>query len=149
MQYDIEYVIPHRGAMRLIDRLLDRDADGIRVGLTVPGDGLFIEPAGMPAWVGIEYMAQAIAAWAGCRARAAGREPPLGFLLGTRRYEPALAHFPAGAELVVEARCEMMGDNGVGAFACRILLGGEPVAETVVTVFEPPDAKAYLETKTP
>lgn len=149
MHWDIEQLIPHRGPMRFIERLLEWTPESVRVALQVPADGLFIEAEGMPAWVGIEYMAQAVAAWAGGRARSAGREPPLGFLLGTRRYAPQVTHFPPGSELIVEARLELMGDNGVGAFACRIVSNGICVVEAVVTVFEPSDAQAYLESSNP
>ena len=49
------------------DRILRWDQDGIEAELVVPEAGLFIEDGAVPAWVGIEYMAQAIAAWAGGR----------------------------------------------------------------------------------
>lgn len=143
--YDIERVVPHRGTLRLIDRLLSWDEDRVAVEVRVPADGPFSDEAGVPAWVGIEYMAQAIAAWAGCRARRTGGEPNIGFLLGTRRYQSTLAHFPPGMLLRVEANRELLGDNGLGMFACRILADGVELASANVSVFEPPDAMAYLE----
>lgn len=146
--YDIERVVPHRGTMRLIDRLLEWDDDHVAVELRVPVEGPFSTDAGMPAWVGVEYMAQAIAAWAGCRARTAGKEPSIGFLLGTRRYTATESHFRAGALLRVEAMCELLGDNGLGMFGCRILEDGREIATANVSVFEPPDAMAYLESGT-
>lgn len=141
----IENYVPHRGVMLLLDRLLHADAEGAVAQVTVPRDGLFVQEAGMPAWVGVEYMAQAIAAWAGCRARSAGREPSIGFLLGTRRYESRVTWFVAGALLRVEATRELLGDNGLGMFRCRILEDGDELATANVSVFEPPDAMAYLE----
>lgn len=143
--YDIERVIPHRGTLRLIDRLLGWDDERVAVEVRVPADGPFSEEAGVPAWVGVEYMAQAIAAWAGCRARQAGGEPSIGFLLGTRRYQSAWPHFPAGTLLRVEAIRELLGDNGLGMFACRIEANGDEIASANVSVFEPPDAMVYLE----
>lgn len=143
--YQIEDVVPHRGSLLLLDELLRWDDDGIEAALVVPAEGMFVEPGGMPAWVGIEYMAQAIAAWAGCRARRDGHPPRLGFLLGSRRYSSTHAQFPCGTRLVVHARRELMGDNGLGLFACRIDVGGETWVEANVSVFEPLDAQAYLE----
>ena len=68
--------------------MMSTNTDDLRIQnlreLVVPEAGLFVEDGQVPAWVGIEYMAQAIAAWAGCRARAAGKPPQLGFLLGSR-----------------------------------------------------------------
>jgi len=143
--YDIERVVPHRGTMRLVDRLVAWDGDSVAVELRVPEDGPFSHAEGVPAWVGVEYMAQAIAAWAGCHARAAGREPSIGFLLGTRRYESRTPWFAAGTTLRVEAVRELLGDNGLGMFRCRILGDGGELATANVSVFEPPDPMAYLE----
>ncbi len=143
--YDIEQVVPHRGAMRLIDRLLDWDDASVAVEVTVPAEGPFHEAGGVPAWVGIEYMAQAIAAWAGCQSRSRGEEPKIGFLLGSRRYSVENGHFPVGGVLRVEAQCELFGDNGLGMFACRILQGERVLASANVSVYQPADALAYLE----
>lgn len=145
LQYDIAAVVPHAAPMRLIDRVLAWDEESVAVEVVVPGTGLFASAEGVPAWVGVEYMAQAIAAWAGCRARQAGRSPSIGFLLGTRRYAAEHSVFPAGARLRVEARCELVGENGLGMFACRIMQGEDVVAVANVSVFEPTDALAYLE----
>lgn len=143
--YAIEEVVPHRQDMCLLQRILRWDQDSIEAELVVPGTGLFIENGEMPAWIGIEYMAQAIAAWSGCRARAAGAAPQLGFLLGSRRYNSLRSGFPSGTRLRVQARRELLGDNGLGMFACRILAGEEEWAVANVSVYEPADAKAYLE----
>lgn len=143
--YAIEDVVPHRQDMCLLDRIVRWDEEGIVAELVVPEAGLFVEEGGIPAWVGIEYMAQAIAAWAGCRARTAGNPPQLGFLLGSRRYSSARSSFPSGTCLQVQARCELLGDNGLGMFACRILAGEDEWAVANVSVFEPADSMAYLE----
>lgn len=141
----IEEVVPHRGRACLLDEVLHWDEDRIETALVVPADGVFVGPDGLPAWIGIEYMAQAIAAWAGCRARSEGRPPRLGFLLGSRRYSSTRPLFPSGTRLLVHARRELMGDNGLGMFACRIEADGETWVEANVSVFEPADAQAYLE----
>jgi predicted hotdog family 3-hydroxylacyl-ACP dehydratase len=148
---DIEQVMPHRGSMRLVDRVLAWDSEHITVAVQVPLEGPFHAEGGVPAYVGIEYMAQAVACWAGCQARLRGLPPPLGFLLGSRRYACTVPVFASGWRLRVEARRELMGDNGLGVFACRIVREGENEAEELelasanVSVFEPPDAQAYLE----
>jgi predicted hotdog family 3-hydroxylacyl-ACP dehydratase len=142
--FPIEACIPHRGAMRLIDRLVEADAEHAVAEVDVPADGLFVRDGGVPAWVGIEYMAQTIAAWAGARALRAAGTPRLGFLLGCRQYAARLASFPAGATLRIEAHCELISDNGLGQFDCRIALAGADVAHALVSVFEPDDAAALL-----
>ncbi|WP_245622530.1 hotdog family protein [Pseudoxanthomonas dokdonensis] len=143
--HEISHYLPHRGTMLLIDRLLEWQEDHVVAELRVPASGPFHEDEGVPAWVGIEYMAQTIAAWSGNRARNAGDVPGIGFLLGSRRYLAHVQYFRAGAVLTVEARRELMGDNGLGMFACRILEQGTEIASANVSVFEPPDPMAYLE----
>ncbi len=144
-RYSIDEVVPHRDGMSLLDSVLHWDEESIQAELVVPHEGLFVEEAGVPAWVGIEYMAQAIAAWAGCRARRAGREPNIGFLLGSRRYTSTRSHFPSGTRLLVNAHCELLGDNGLGMFACSLQADDEQWALANVSVYEPADAMAYLE----
>jgi predicted hotdog family 3-hydroxylacyl-ACP dehydratase len=135
----VENWIPHRGAMRLIDRVLQADAELAVAEVDVPFDGLFVREGQVPSWVGIEYMAQAVAAWAGARARQRGLMPRAGLLLGTRRYEAHCEGFSSGATLRVEARCELMADNGLGQFDCRIRLDGVELASARISVFDPPE----------
>ena len=144
----IEAYVPHRGAMRLIDRLIEASPEHAVAEVRVPADGLFVrEAAGrshVPAWVGLEYMAQAISAWSGARAGREGTAPRLGFLLGTRRYKASVAAFPSGALLRVEARHEFISDNGLGMFDCRILLDGAEVTSARVSIYEPADGVDFL-----
>jgi len=140
----VESWIPHRGAMRLIDRVLVVDGDGAVAEVDVPFDGLFVRDGEVPAWIGIEYMAQTVAAWAGGRARAQGGAPRAGLLLGSRRYEVRRGGFPCGAKLRVEARCELMGENGLGLFDCRIEMDGVAVATARISVFDPPEGADLL-----
>lgn len=141
----IENYVPHRGAMLLLDRLLAANDESAVAEVTVPRDGLFLHDAGMPSWVGIEYMAQTVAAWAGWCALQKDRAVQIGFLLGSRRYETAQAFFVPGTLLTVSVRCELMGDNGLGMFDCRIEADGEKELATArISVFEPGDANAYI-----
>ena len=136
--------IPHRGAMRLLDRIVVVDEARAVAEVDVPADGLFTRDGQVPAWIGIEYMAQAISAWAGGRSRSHGGGPKLGLLLGSRSYVAHRAGFPCGATLQVEARCELMGGNGLGLFDCRIELDGQAVATARVSVYEPDNAIDFL-----
>ena len=136
----VEQFVPHRGTMSLLSRLVEIDANQAMAEVDITPATLFARDHGVPAWVGIEYMAQTIAAWAGARARSAGREPGIGFLLGSRRYSSEQAEFTFGQTLRVSARCELIGDSGLGQFACRIsdATTGATIAEAMVSVFEPP-----------
>jgi predicted hotdog family 3-hydroxylacyl-ACP dehydratase len=140
----VEGWIPHRGAMRLIDRVLEVDAEHSVAEVDVPFDGLFVRDGEVPSWVGIEYMAQTVSAWAGARAKSQGGPPRAGLLLGSRRYEARRGGFPCGALLRVEAHCELIGANGLGQFACRIVMDGEEVASARISVFDPPEGVDFL-----
>jgi len=134
----VENWIPHRGAMRLLDRILVVDEQQAVAEVDVPFDGLFVRDGAVPAWVGIEYMAQAVSAWAGGRGRRAGGQPRPGLLLGSRKYEAKCESFPSGATLRVEAQCELIAANGLGTFDCRITMDGREVATARIAVFDPP-----------
>lgn len=143
-QTAVERMLPHRGGMLWIDRVLRCEDEDVSVEAVIRDDHPFLEGEHLPAWVGIEYMAQCIAAWAGGQALAKGKPVSPGFLLGTRRYESRRPVLAVGTRLRIEARRELMGDNGLGMFACRLLDGDEEIAIANVSVFEPPDPDAYL-----
>ncbi len=138
-------LLPHDGRMLLLDRLVSCDAECAVAEITVPANGLFMQSAGMPAWVGLEYMAQTVGAWAGYHARKRNLLPKIGFLLGTRSYQCSVQYFPIHSCLYVEVRSEFISDNGLCMFACRILLDDSEVATAKVSVFEPADAAAFLQ----
>lgn len=135
----IEHFVPHRGAMSLLSRLVAVDAEQALAEVDITPSSQFAQDDGVPAWVGIEYMAQTIAAWAGARSRRAGGEPAIGFLLGSRRYQAEVPVFAAGQTLRIHTRCELIGESGLGQFACQIEdVTGALLAEAMVSVFEPP-----------
>jgi predicted hotdog family 3-hydroxylacyl-ACP dehydratase len=141
--------IPHRGAMRLLDRVVTVDDTRVVAEVEVPFDGLFVRDGGVPSWVGIEYMAQAVSAWAGARARSQGGAPRAGLLLGARKYEVAGDQFASGARLRIEVRCEMMGANGLGLFDCTIDDEGRKLASARISVFDPPEGSTLLQGDAP
>ena len=143
----VERLVPHRGGMLWLARVVRVDADGVDAEAIVREDHLLADPEadGLPGWVGIEYMAQAIAAWAGGRALARGEAAKPGFLLGTRRYDCRRPVLAWGLHLRIEVRRELFGDNGLGMFSCRLLDGDDEIAVANVSVFEPPDPTAFLE----
>ena len=137
-------LLPHAGDMILIDQVLSFDEEQIQTRLTVKPGGLFNRADGsLPAWVGIELMAQSVAAYAGCRARQKGEAVELGFLLGTRKFECNVEHFPAGTELTIHGLRSLEDDNGMGVFECH-LTGHGIQASARLNVFRPPQAANYL-----
>jgi len=134
---DVTELIPHTGDMVLLDRIVDYDDQGLTAELVVRGDGLLGgDERTVPAWVGIEYMAQTVAAYVGMKAKQANEPIRMGFLLGTRRYNSNVAAFKVGATLTIRVE-KIMQDDGLGVFDCRIQ--GEGVEVTAnLNVYQPP-----------
>ncbi|MCC7599506.1 hotdog family protein [Janthinobacterium sp. FW305-129] len=144
---DIRELVPHSGPMVLLDRVLSADAENLCAEVAIHAGSVFYEAtsAGVGSWVGIEYMAQAIAAHAGYLARLAGAPVKIGFLLGARRYEAQVPLFVNGSVLQVHVQQALQGENGLGAFECRIEMAGAVLAQATITVFQPEDAKQFLQ----
>ena len=128
-------LLPHGPEMTVIDRLFSYDPKESVAIVAIGPEAKFFENGGVPAWVGIEYMAQTIAARAGFMARLRGERPAIGFLLGTREYESRIAEFPNGSLLRISVQ-PLWEDAGVGAFQCTIALD-EIVATAVVSTYQP------------
>ncbi|MFJ4544255.1 hotdog family protein [Pseudomonas sp. NPDC088885] len=138
-------LLPHAGDMILIDSIERFDDEQIYTRLTVKSEGLFnLHDGSLPAWVGVELMAQSVAAFAGCHARQKGNPVELGFLLGTRKFECNVETFPAGTELSIHGLRSLEDDNGMGVFECHI--HGDGIhASARLNVFRPPEATQYLQ----
>ena len=129
--------LPHRAPMLLLDGVEAVTAEGGTGRLRVDPSAWYANPAGaMPAWIGLELMAQTIAACRGQHLAALGGAPRGGYLVGTRSYRSTLAAFPAGACLAVHVQLKETDPSGLGAFHCEILHLGLPVAEAVLKVME-------------
>lgn len=145
IDWPLSELLPHAGDMILIDQILSFDEEQIHTRLTVKPGGLFNRADGsLPAWVGIELMAQSVAAYAGCRAHQKGEAVELGFLLGTRKFECNVEHFPVGSELTIHGLRSLEDDNGMGVFECH-LTGDGIRASARLNVFRPPQAANYLD----
>lgn len=134
----IHELLPHQAPMILIDHLLDVTALSVHCQVTINNTGLFFDAQkkAVPAWVGIEFMAQTVAAWSGYHALQKGLQAPIGFLLGSRRYISECALFPEGAVLDIYAQ-QLMESDGMAAFACVIKQDGKELASSQLNAFMP------------
>ncbi|BDU75678.1 ApeP family dehydratase [Mesoterricola sediminis] len=136
---DPAQLVAHRPPMLLLAEVLSVDAEGVRALARVDPGAWYADPDGsMPGWFGIELMAQAVAAYSGARKQADGIPPRLGYLLGTQCYACEVPAFPAGAELLIEARLEYLDEIGLSAFQCTLSHAGRPAATALLKTFEAP-----------
>jgi predicted hotdog family 3-hydroxylacyl-ACP dehydratase len=131
----VRELLPHDPPMVLLDRAISFEDATLIAEVDVRADSILCQENGVPGWVGIEYMAQAVAAHAGCQARLEGKPPSIGYLLGTRSYKCSLAAFPVGETLQVHIE-SLYVEMALGAFACRIDMG-ETVASATINVYQP------------
>lgn len=146
--YAVDELVRHRGDMSLLDTILDYGDNWLEAQATLTSDNLFLLEGVVPSWVGIEYMAQTVAAWAGARAQSRGEPVKVGFLVGTRKYQSQGAAFPVGSLLTIRVTQVMTGDNGLGVFDCQLQCeppeGPAFTANARLNVFQPDDFTEVL-----
>ncbi len=143
-QYGLAELLPHSGRMRLLTSIVDYGDGWLEAEVVIAEDSTFADADGVPASIGLEYMAQTVAAYTGLQKRLNGEKPGLGLLLGTRKYNCNVGRFPIGQTLRVKTEPEMLGTNGFNVFNCELTGEGVSVS-AVLNVFEPVDAEAYLQ----
>jgi predicted hotdog family 3-hydroxylacyl-ACP dehydratase len=141
--WPIADLLPHTGPALLLDDVIARTETGLSASVTIGPLSPFHRDNGVPAHVGIEYMAQTCGAFSGARARLAGEQPRVGFLLGTRRYQSVRGWFADGERLVVTSDL-VYRDAEVGVFDCLIRSGDEVVAKAQLIVSEPKDVSGLF-----
>lgn len=137
-------LVPHSGDLVLLDRVLTADQESLSAALTVRADGLYNHGDQVPAWVGMEYMAQAVAAFAGWHAHLEQRPVQLGFLLGSRRFTHSRPAFQVGTPLTVTVHRLLQDDSGMAVFECTLDDHHGRCAEARLNVFQPNDSEQYL-----
>jgi predicted hotdog family 3-hydroxylacyl-ACP dehydratase len=118
--WPIASLLPHAGNMILIDDVLGYDADSLRARAVVKPGPYSLPDGSLPPWLGMEFMAQAVGAWAGCHAREAGASVKLGFLLGTRRYDCHSDGLPVGMALSIHVQRSLIDASGMSVFECEL-----------------------------
>jgi predicted hotdog family 3-hydroxylacyl-ACP dehydratase len=138
--------VMHRDPMLLLDTLLESDELGAVCEWQVNSNDPFVEiDRGVPAYVGVEFMAQCVAVHAGARARIVGLGPPLGFLLGARHFKASIEYFEIGEAYRATCQELIRDDSGMGSYECTILHGDEIVAEARLAVLEKERGKKLSE----
>ncbi|WP_144212099.1 ApeP family dehydratase [Shewanella donghaensis] len=143
---EVSHFVPHRAPMILIDRLLTHDIDKLITEVTISeSSAYFSEPLnGVPNYVGIEYMAQSIAALAGVEAHLKSDKVRVGFLLGTRKLVMHQSCYKLGQTYQIHVARLYQEESGLAVFDCQIFAGNDIIALANVNVFQPQDTKGYI-----
>lgn len=143
--WTVDELVPHKATMSLLDEALEADDEHAQAAVRIAEDTLLYDArlGGVPASIGIEYMAQTIAMFAGAQARRLGQGPAVGFLLGSRRYVAHVPVFGLAARLMIDVVQELR-DGQMAAFSCQISENGDLLAEARLSVFQPNDIEAFL-----
>lgn len=141
----LDELIPQAGAMRLIDRVVSEDGDSVCVAADIRATNIFYEASrGVPAYIGLEFMAQAISAYDGLERWRSGLPPTIGYLLGCRRYATTRRYFHDGETLLI-AVTSLLGEGALASFDCHIKdAGGQQIASGVINVYRPSDPQNFL-----
>ncbi len=143
-EYSVAELVPHSGKMSLLDNIIEYRDGWLRAEVCISADSMFVNELGVPAWIGLEYLAQAVGAYSGWQERSKGRPPKLGFLLGTRKYLCSSDYFAIGTTLTLTVQLEVEAENGLNVFRC--VLEGEGVEATAnINVFQPDDPDKFLQ----
>ena len=146
----IEELVPHRGTMLLLDRVVEFDPGRVVAEYSPRQGAWYVDEAGdMPAWFGIELMAQAVAAHVAMKKRLAGLPRKMGALLGTRSYEASVKSFVAGQVVRIGAQEVFRDDAGLAAYDCVIVRNAETLATSTLKVYEPEDFESFMRGSSP
>ena len=139
-------LLPHAPPMALLSRTLLVSDEAYEAEVDILESSLFCSQGAVPAWVGIEYMAQAIAAFAGAEALRRGEGVKVGFLLGSREYHCSAPYFKVGSTLSIRVKKVIHDPSGLSVVECRLGPKGEaaPFVVSNLTVHEVPSLSAYL-----
>ncbi len=142
-EYLVEELVPHSGRMSLLTRVVDSGDDWLTAEVDITSKSMFSDDKGVPAWVGLEYLAQAIGAYAGLQERLLGGEPKIGFLVGSRKYTCSSHYFSLNSTLSIKVSQNLKAENGLSVFDCE-LHNHECKASARLNVFQPDDAEQFI-----
>lgn len=138
-------LLPQKGDMCLLERVIAAGEDHLVATTVLRGDSLFCRDGRIGAWVGLECMAQAVAAWAGYQGRQRGQPPRMGFLLAASRFDCERPWLQRDRLLRIEVHRQIQLEDGLGQFTTELFDGAQRLASAVMTVFSPEDPSVVIE----
>lgn len=146
VELSIDQVLPHAGRMMLLDELLSHSDTEVAAAVTIRADSVLCDGVnGVPAWVGMEYMAQTTCAYSGIADVRAGMKPRVSLLLGTRSFKTSVDYFPIGSRLIMTSELVMCDHDDLSVFNCRIRCHDQEWARCDIKTIRPGNIHALIE----
>lgn len=149
--FKLNDLLPHKPPMVLLSDYIDADTEIAicRVDIGTSSPFFDTQKQGVPAYVGIEYMAQTVAVYSGAQGQRLGQAPKVGFLLGTRKYHAQVSHFHLGQQLEIRVKKVIEDSSGLSVFQCEIISidDSQLLVQAKLNVFQPDDVTTWLQEK--
>lgn len=143
----ISALIPHSGKMILLEKVVYRDAERIDCLLTISAQDPFADEEGnVPAYIGLEYMSQGVAAHGSLDKVDEAERGKIGFFVGSRKVEIFVQEFYLQQELLISANL-VREQEGFGVFDCTVRNAddGEMLMSGRLNFFQPENKKNITE----
>ena len=138
-------VIPHKPPMALLTKILSSDSQRLTAEVRISSESLFFEPGkGVPTYIGLEYIAQAISAFNGIEIIEAGKSIQPGFLLGSRRVDIKTPFLPENTIVLVDVYMSF-NEGGMVVFDGALSLNDETLLTAKVNAFQPEDSVQFIQ----
>jgi predicted hotdog family 3-hydroxylacyl-ACP dehydratase len=142
----LEQLLPHRQPMILLTRMVEAAMRTAACEVDIGPETQFFDGEGVAAYVGIEYMAQAVAAFSGFQRHCSNQPIEVGFLIGVPKFKSHCQSFRLGQTLRVEV-AHTWGESQLARFACAIkdAQNGTLLQEAELSVFKPEGLDTILQ----
>ena len=134
--YDITEILYHAPPMILIDRVEGYDDETVASVVEITYDSPFLNDGKVPAYVGIEYMAQSVAAYSGIMALNSGADVKIGYLVSSRNVQLSCPAYTIGDILQIKVHL-VYNETPMAVFDCTIHRSERLVAEARLNVYQP------------
>ncbi|MCQ2604070.1 MAG: hypothetical protein MJ215_03390 [Spirochaetia bacterium] len=132
-------LLPHKGKMFLLDRVMDFDPEDyiLHSQVDVTENSMFFDMPlhGIPSYVCFEYMAQSISALSGLVAETMRQAPKIGVILSVSDLRTEKPILDDGSTVDIHIKKTDIVDS-VFSFTCSAFCDGKRIAEGKLTVME-------------
>ena len=134
--------LPHEAPMVMLETVHQMTPDHVICSVRVSDRGVlapFLDQQGdLPAWFGLEIMAQTVGVSSGAQAASSpstDAQPAMGMLLGTQAYKTITPGFKSGTLLICEAKL-LQRSGQLSSFECSLKDGAQELASARVNTWQ-------------